>query len=469
MAENDKKEVVVIGAGPGGYAAAFRAADLGLKVCLIDPEVNPGGVCLYRGCIPSKALLHLAKVKREAEAAAEWGLKFDNPQVDMKKMLSWKNKVVEKLTGGLGQLSKSKKIEYVRGEARFVSKTELEIRREEGKTSQVSFEHAIIATGSYISGLPNVELDHRKIIDSTDALEMDEIPKKLLVIGGGYIGLELGSFFAAMGSKVSVAEMTSGFLPGADRDLVKILEKAELFENTWFETKVEKASVEKNKVKVTLKNEEGTQEKSFDKVLVAVGRKPDSASFDPEKARIEINERGFIPVDEQRRTNVKNIYAIGDLAGGPMLAHKATHEGRVAAEVIAGKSGAAYDVKAIPGIVFTDPEIAWTGLTQAEAKEKGMKVKVLKFPWRASGRAVSIAAENGLTKLIVDPEDGRILGGGVAGKNAGSLIPEITLAIEMAATAEDLALTVHPHPTLSETIMEAAESFSATPTHFSAK
>lgn len=469
MAENDKKEVVVIGAGPGGYAAAFRAADLGLKVCLIDPEVNPGGVCLYRGCIPSKALLHLAKVKREAEAAAEWGLKFGETEVDMKKMLSWKNKVVEKLTGGLGQLSKSKKIEYIRGEARFVSKSELEIRREEGKTSKISFEHAIIATGSYIAGLSNIELDHKKIIDSTDALEMDEIPKKLLVIGGGYIGLELGSFFAAMGSKVSVAEMTSGFLPGADRDLVKILEKAELFENTWFETKVEKASAEKNKVKVSLKNEEGTQEKSFDKVLVAVGRKPDSASFDPEKAGIEVNERGFIPVDEQRRTNVKNIYAIGDLTGGPMLAHKATHEGRVVAEVIAGQSGAAYDVKAIPGIVFTDPEIAWTGLTQAEAKEKGMKVKVLKFPWRASGRAVSIAAENGLTKLIVDPEDGRILGGGVAGKNAGSLIPEITLAIEMAATAEDIALTVHPHPTLSETIMEASESFSATPTHFSAK
>ncbi|MGA9590639.1 MAG: dihydrolipoyl dehydrogenase [Salegentibacter sp.] len=469
MAKNEKKEVIVIGAGPGGYAAAFRAADLGLKVCLIDPEVNPGGVCLYRGCIPSKALLHLAKVKREAEAAAERGLKFGKPEVDLKKMIAWKTQVVEKLTGGLGQLSKSKKIEYIKGEARFLSKNELEVKEEGGKTSKRSFEHAIIATGSYIAGLPGIELDHKKIIDSTDALEIEELPKKLLVIGGGYIGLELGSFFAAMGSKVSVAEMTPGFLPGADRDLVKILENAELFENTWFETKVEKASVEKSKVKVSLKNEEGTQEKTFDKVLVAVGRKPYSASFDPEKAGIETDDKGFIRVDLQRRTNIKNIYAIGDLTGEPLLAHKATHEGRVAAEVIAGEPGAAYDVKAIPGIVFTDPELAWTGLTQTEAKEKGMKVKLLKFPWRASGRAVSIAAENGLTKLIVDPDSGRILGGGVAGKNAGSLIPEITLAIEMAATAEDLALTIHPHPTLSETLMEAAESFSATPTHFSSK
>ncbi len=469
MAENEKREVVVIGAGPGGYAAAFRAADLGLKVCLIDPEVNPGGVCLYRGCIPSKALLHLAKVKREAEAAAEWGLKFGKPEVDLKKMMAWKSQVVEKLTGGLGQLSKSKKIEYIRGEARFLSKTELELKKDSGKTSKLSFEYAIIATGSYIAGLPGIELDHKKIIDSTDALEMEELPKKLLVIGGGYIGLELGSFFAAMGSKVSVAEMTSGFLPGADRDLVKILENAKLFENTWFETKVEKASVEKDKVKVSLKNEKGTQEKTFDKVLVAVGRKPDSASFDPDKAGIETDEKGFIPVDPKRKTNIENIYAIGDLTGEPLLAHKATHEGRVAAEAIAGETGAAYDVKAIPGIVFTDPELAWTGLTQTEAREKGTKVKVLKFPWRASGRAVSIAAENGLTKLIVDPESGRILGGGVAGKNAGSLISEITLAIEMAATAEDLALTIHPHPTLSETLMEAAESFSGTPTHFSSK
>lgn len=469
MSKKDKKELIVIGAGPGGYAAAFRAADLGLKVSLIDPEVNPGGVCLYRGCIPSKALLHIAKVKREAEEAKDWGLKFGKPDIDFKKMAQWKNKVVEKLTAGLGQLAKGKKIEYIKGEATFTGPNSVKVKPEEGNSFELEFENAIIATGSFISGLPNVELDHKQVIDSTDALELDEIPKKLLVIGGGYIGLELGSFYAAMGSKVSVAEMTPGFLPGADRDLVKILEKAKLFENTWFETKVEKVFKQKNKVKVTLKNEEGEQEEEFDKVLVSVGRKPDSGSFDADKVGIEIDEKGFIKVDEKRQTNIENIYAIGDLTGEPMLAHKATHEGRIAAEAIAGDKGAGYDPQAIPGIVFTDPEIAWCGLTETEAKEKDIKVKVLKFPWTASGRAVSIGAENGLTKLLVHPENGRILGGGVAGKNAGSLIPEIVLAIEMAATAEDLALSIHPHPTLSETIMEAGEMFAGTPTHISKK
>lgn len=463
----EEKEVVVIGAGPGGYAAAFRAADLGLKVCLIDPEVNPGGVCLYRGCIPSKALLHIAKVKREAEEADEWGLKFGKPEIDPKKIKAWKNKVVKKLTGGLGQLSKNRKIEYIRGEAIFKSQEELEVSTEEGEKLKLRFKNAILATGSYVAGLPRIELDHRNIIDSTDALDMEEIPEKLLVIGGGYIGLELGSFYAAMGSKVSVAEMTQGFLPGADRDLVKILEKAALFENTWFETKVEHVSKEDKTLVVTLKNKEGEKKKKFDKVLVAVGRKPDSGSFAPKKAGIRLNEEGFIEVDEKRRTSVMNIFAIGDLTGEPLLAHKATHEGRVVAEVIAGDKGAAYNPSAIPGIVFTDPEIAWCGLTETEAKERDRKVKVLKFPWRASGRAVSIGAENGLTKLIIDPDSGRILGGGVAGRNAGSLISEICLAIEMAATAQDVALSIHPHPTLSETIMEAAELFEGSPTHIS--
>ena len=458
-----KKELIIIGAGPGGYAAAFQAAELGLEVTLVDPQENPGGVCLYRGCIPSKALLHLCKIKQEAAEAADWGMKFGEPEIDLEKIRKWKDQVVEKLTGGLGQLSKSKDIEYIQEKAEFVSDKKIKAGEEE-----LEFEHLIIATGSVNLELPDIEIDHDKVIDSTDALELKDIPEKLLVIGGGYIGLEMGSVYASLGSEVSIAEMTPGFLPGADRDLVKVLEKEHPFKETYFNTKVESLEVKKDKVEVEFNtSDEDKKKASFDKVLVAVGRKPNTSGLELENTGISIDENGFMVVDDKRKTSIENIYAIGDLTGEPLLAHKATHEGRIAAEVISGQESAAYDPRAIPGIVFTNPEIAWTGLQENEAEEKGIEVKVLKFPWSASGRAVSMGTSNGLTKLITDPETGRILGGGVAGKNAGSLIPEINLAIELAATAEDLELSIHPHPTLSETIMEAAESFMGVPTHYS--
>ncbi|MDX1719116.1 MAG: dihydrolipoyl dehydrogenase [Salegentibacter mishustinae] len=466
MAKKDKKELVIIGAGPGGYAAAFHAADLGIKVTLIDPEVNPGGVCLYRGCIPSKALLHLSKTKEEAMQASKWGMKFEEPKIDIKKVASWKEKVVKKLTEGLGQLSKARNIEYIQGKAKFTGKNELEVSDNKGKTSDLSFEKVIIATGSSAVGLPELEIDHEKIWDATDALELKEIPKKMLVVGGGYIGLELGSVYAALGTKVSIAEMTPGFLPGADRDLVEIFEKSEAFKNVFFETKVEKVKITKKGVKVSLKGKKEEQSKKFDCVLVAVGRKPNTQNLGLENLGIAANEKGFLEVDDRRRTKLEHVFAIGDITGELMLAHKASHEGRIAAEVIAGKKGAAYDPKVIPAIVFTNPELAWCGLTEEEAKEKNKNVKVVKFPWSASGRAVAIGENTGLTKLLIDKETEVILGGAVAGKNAGSLIPEIALAIEMGSTASDLSLTIHPHPTLSETIMESAELFYGGATHY---
>lgn len=471
MAEKDKKEVVIIGAGPGGYAAAFRAADLGKKVTLIDPELNPGGVCLYRGCIPSKALLHLVKVKQEAAEAAAFGLGFNEPDIDVKKIADWKNKVVKKLTAGLGQLSEGRHIEYIRGKARFVSEQALEVETEEGKKSRLSFENLIIATGSVPSAIPDIEYDHKIIIDSTDALEMAEIPEDMLVIGGGYIGLELGSVYASLGCRVSIAEMTPGFLPGADPELVEVFarENKKLFEEVFFETSVTKVSAQKDHAKVTLETGDGKQEKKYARVLMAIGRKPNTASLALTKAGIDTDEKGFIKVDAQRKTSTAHIYAIGDVTGEPMLAHKATHEGRVAAEVIAGERGAAYDPKAIPAIVFTNPEIAWCGIQESEAEEKGLKIKVAKYPWSASGRAATMGTDRGLTKLMIDAESGIILGGGVAGKNAGSLIPEIALAVEMAATVEEVSLSIHPHPTLSETIMEAAELFFGSPTHLPGK
>lgn len=464
MASNEK-ELVVIGAGPGGYAAAFHAADLGLKVSLVDPEVNPGGVCLYRGCIPSKALLHLAKTKEEALNASEWGMKFEEPDIDLKKVKKWKKNVVKKLTDGLGQLSKSRNIEYIQGTAQFTGKNEMEVTTKDKETSTLTFKNAIIATGSSEVNLPNIEVDHQKVWNSTDALELKEIPKKLLVIGGGYIGLELGSVYAGLGSKVSIAEMTDGFLPGTDRDLVKIFEKKHPFQEVFFETKVKNLKVNKKSLSVSLKGKEKEQKKSFDALLVAVGRTPNTQELGLEKIGISPDEKGFIKVDLQRKTKHSHIYAIGDITGEPLLAHKANHEGRIAAEVIASKKGAGYDPKVIPGIVFTNPELAWCGLTETQAREENKKVKVKKFPWSASGRAVAIGEDSGVTKLIIDPETEVILGGGVAGKDAGSLIPEIALAIEMGTTASDLSLTIHPHPTLSETIMESAELFLGGATH----
>jgi len=466
MAKEDRKELVIIGAGPGGYAAAFHAADLGIKVTLIDPEVNPGGVCLYQGCIPSKALLHLAKTKEEAMHASKWGIKFEEPKIDIKKVAGWKEKVVKKLTEGLGQLSEARDIEYIQGKAKFTGEHKLEVTNNKGKTSDLSFEKVIIATGSSAVGLPDLEIDHDKIWDATDALELKEIPKKLLVVGGGYIGLELGSVYAALGTKVSIAEMTPGFLPGTDRDLVKVFEKNEPFKDVFFETKVEEVKITKKGVKVSLKGKKEEQNKKFDRVLVAVGRKPNTQNLGLKKLGISANEKGFLEVDNKRRTKLEHVFAIGDITGEPMLAHKASHEGRITAEVIAGKKGAAYDPKVIPAIVFTNPELAWCGLTEEEAKEKDKNVKVVKFPWSASGRAISIGENTGLTKLLIDKETEVILGGAVAGKNAGSLIPEIALAIEMGSTASDLSLTIHPHPTLSETIMESAELFYGGATHY---
>lgn len=467
MIKKDKKEVLIIGAGPGGYGAAFRAADLGLKVTLIDPEINPGGVCLYKGCIPSKALLHVSKTKQETAKAAQHGLKFQDPEIDVKKIFAWKNKVVEKLTNGLGQLSKARKIEYIRGKARFISKDQVEVEQKDGENYTIHFENAIIATGSMIMQLPNITIDHKLIIDSSDALDLKEIPENMLIIGGGYIGLELGTFYASMGCNVSIAEMTPDFLPGTDKDLVKIFkdENEDLFTEVHFKTKVEKASAEENKVKVTLAKKEGKEEKEFDKVLVAVGRKPYSESLNLKEAGIKTDDKGFVKVNAKRQTNIENIYAIGDIAGQPFLAHKATHEGRIAAEVIAGEAGAGYDPRAIPAIVFTNPEIAWCGLTESDAKEQDKDVKVVKYPWTASGRAACIGTEHGITKLIFDPETGVLLGGAVAGKNAGAMIPEIALAIEMGATAGEIADCIHPHPTLSEMIMEASEMFYGAATH----
>ena len=466
MAKKDKKELVVIGAGPGGYAAAFHAADLGIKVTLIDPEVNPGGVCLYRGCIPSKALLHLSKTKEEAMQASKWGMKFEEPKIDIKKVAGWKEKVVKKLTEGLGQLSKARNVEYIQGKAKFTGKHELEVTDNKGKISGLSFEKVIISTGSSAVGLPELEIDHEKIWDATDALELKEIPKKMLVVGGGYIGLELGSVYAALGTKVSIAEMTPGFLPGTDRDLVKVFEKNEAFKNVFFETKVEKVKITKKGVKVSLKGKKEEQSKKFDCVLVAVGRKPNTQNLGLKELGISADEKGFLKVDDKRRTKLDHVFAIGDITGEPMLAHKASYEGRIAAEVIVGKKGASYDPKVIPAIVFTNPELAWCGLTEEEAKEKNKNVKVVKFPWSASGRAAAIGENTGLTKLLIDEETEVILGGAVAGKNAGSLIPEIALAIEMGSTASDLSLTIHPHPTLSETIMESAELFYGGATHY---
>lgn len=462
-----KKELVIIGAGPGGYAAAFRAADLGLKVTLIDPEENPGGVCLYRGCIPSKALLHLTEIKQEAERATDFGLKFDKPEIDLKKIRKWKEKVVKKLTGGVGQLTKGRKINYIQGEAAFKSGNELEIKTENGKKKSLHFENAIIATGSVPTDLPNAQIDHKRIIDSTDALNLKDIPNSLLIIGGGYIGLEMGSVYSQFGSRVSIAEQSDRFLLGTDPDLVEIFKKAQDFENVFFKTTAKEVKTKKGGVKVILENDVESQEKTFDRVLIAVGRKPNSENLNLANANIEPDEKGFIKVNQRRQTTTPHIYAIGDLTGDPLLAHKASHEGRIAAEVIAGKKGAAYDPQAIPAIIFTNPAIAWCGLTETEAKKENIKVKIVKFPWSASGRAIALGESSGLTKLLIDPETEVILGGGVAGKNAGSLIPEIALAIEMGSTAKDLTLTIHPHPTLSETIMEAAESFYGSPTHLS--
>lgn len=464
MTSSDKipasAQLVVIGAGPGGYAAAFRAVALGLNVTMVDPEVNPGGVCLHRGCIPSKALLHVAKLVAEAEESAAIGVSFAKPEIDLDRVRSWKEEVIEKLTGGLGSKVDKLKITYVRGMARFKDASTLIVKTVAGNEQEMSFEQAILATGSRPIMLPGIDADNPQIIDSTGALELSDIPTSLLVVGGGYIGLELGSAYAALGSKVSVVEMTEGLLPGCDRDLVSVLKRRldKKFESILLKTKVTEVKSQKNGVMVTLVNQkEESVKKRFSKVLVAVGRKPNTENLGLEKTSIKLDAKGFVEVDGQMRSAEAHIFAIGDIAGEPMLAHKAYAEASVAAEAAAGRK-AVFDPRAIPAVVFTDPEIAWCGLTETEAREKKIKVKTAKLPWRGNGRTLTLGRDDGMTKLIVDPESDRVLGVAVAGPGAGELIAEGVLALEMAAVSEDLRKTIHPHPTLSETIYDAAET-----------
>jgi dihydrolipoamide dehydrogenase len=452
--------VAVIGAGPGGYAAAFHAADLGMQVTLIDAEPNPGGVCTFKGCIPSKALLHAAKVLDEARHADVFGVSFGKPSLDVNKLRAWKDAVVKKQTGGLGLLARARKVEYIQGRASFMTPQTLSVDTGKGER-RVEADYVIIATGSRPSTLPNVSIDSPKVLDSTSALDLPDIPARLLVVGGGYIGLELGTVYAALGSRVTVVEMTDGLLPGADRDLAAIVAKRmeTTTEAILLETKVTGVKDEKKGLSVTFEGKavpSGAQ--NFDRVLVAVGRRPNSAIDGLDKTKVQINQRGFIEVDPQRRTGERSIFAIGDVVGEPMLAHKATHEARVAVEVIAGHPSV-FEPRAIPAVVYTDPELAWTGLSENDAKKQNRTVDVAKFPWSASGRAGTLDRPDGLTKVIIDPETERVLGVGIVGTGAGELIAEGTLAIEMGALAADLKLTIHPHPTLSETVMEAADVF----------
>jgi dihydrolipoyl dehydrogenase len=461
MAETSNVNIAVVGGGPGGYAAAFLAADLGMKVTLIDPEVNPGGVCLYRGCIPSKALLHVAKLIEESHQAKNWGIEFGEPKIDLAKLRAFKEGVVKKLTGGLGQLSKQHHIQYIQGKAAFQNSNTLKVAKTGGGEETLSFDRIVIATGSRPAVIPSLKIDSKRFMDSTGALDLPEVPKNLLVIGGGYIGLELGSVYATLGTKVTCVEMLAGLLPGADRDLVLPLHKRleKLFESIQLNTTVASLKEESGGIRATLKAQDGkTSEKVFDRVLMSVGRKPNSEIAGLDKTKVQVNQRGFIQVNEQLQTNDPSIYAIGDVVGEPMLAHKASHEGRTAVEAIAGHK-VAFEPNAIPAVVFTDPEIAWAGLMETQAKDQGREIAVAKFPWAASGRAITLDRPEGLTKLIIDPKTERVLGVGIVGAGAGELIAEGVLAIEMCAVAADLELTIHPHPTLSETVMEAAEVF----------
>jgi len=463
-----RKKLVVIGGGPGGYPAAFYAADHGVETTIIDMEANPGGVCLYRGCIPSKALLHVAKLINEAREASHWGVTYSEPKIDLDKLRSWKNSVVSKLTGGLGQMSKMRNVSLIKGRARFLGPNRLEVIGDGDTRTEIEFEHAIIATGSRPTRIPSLMIDSPHVMDSTGALDLPEIPERMLVVGGGYIGLEMGTVYAALGSKVSVVEMTPNLLPGADRDLVAHLQKriTGKFEAIKLKTKVSQLKDTGKGVEVTFEAEDGTVSKEkFGKVLFSIGRRPNSEDLGLEKTSVVVNSKGFVEVDGQRRTHESNIWAIGDIAGEPMLAYKATYEGKIAVESILGKR-TAYDPAAIPAVVFTDPEIAWAGITEAEAKERGIPVKIGKFPWAASGRATTLDRTDGLTKLIVHPETEQILGVGICGPGAGELIAEGTLAIEMGCNVTDIALTIHPHPTLSETVMESAEAYFGHSPHF---
>jgi dihydrolipoamide dehydrogenase len=452
--------VAVVGAGPGGYAAAFRAADLGLDVTLIDPEAAPGGVCLYRGCIPSKAYLHVAKVLEEAESARRWGIAFDKPEIDVDRVRAWKDEVVTQLTGGLASLAKARAVRHVRGRASFAEPGRLVVEGATPGRETVEFDYAIVATGSRPTVPEPLTLDSPRVMTSTGALALPDVPATLLVVGGGYIGLELGSVYAALGSRVTVVEMTESLLPGVDKDLVRPLTAAieKRLEAIHLGTAVRGLKETRGGIEVSLqsKDDTGARTETYEKVLVAVGRRPNSSGLGLENTSAEIDERGFVIVDAERRTRDDRIFAVGDVAGQPMLAHKATHEGLVAAGVIAGANDR-FEPRCVPAVVFTDPEIAWCGLTEIDARSAETKVDVARFPWQASGRALTLGRDSGVTKIISDPETGRVLGVGICGSSAGDLIGEAALAIEMGANVEDLASTIHPHPTLSETLMEAAE------------
>ena len=450
-------EVVVLGAGPGGYTAAFRAADLGKQVVLIEKHASLGGVCLNVGCIPSKALLHVAKVINEAEEVSHHGVTFAKPKIDINAIRTWKESVIGKLTGGLAGLAKQRKVQVVRGTAKFTSPNMLEVQTAEG-VKTVSFDNAIVAAGSSVARIPGFPYDDPRIIDSTGALALQDVPKRMLIIGGGIIGLEMGTVYDALGSKISVVELMDQLMPGADKDMVKPLHTriSKRYEAIYLKTKVTRIEALKEGLKVTFEGEQAPEPQLYDRVLMAVGRRPNGREIAAEAAGLTVNERGFIPVDKQMRTNVPHIFAIGDIVGDPMLAHKAVHEGKVAAENIAGHKSF-FEPLTIPSVAYTDPEIAWMGLTETQAKAQGIEYEKATFPWAASGRALSIARDEGATKVLLDPTSRRILGMGIVGVNAGELIAEGVLALEMGADMEDIGLTIHPHPTLSETLCFAAE------------
>ena len=451
-------EVAVLGSGPGGYTAAFRASDLGKKVILIERYSTIGGVCLNVGCIPSKALLHTAKVITDAEDTAHHGVTFSKPEIDLEQLRNWKsNKVVKKLTMGLSQMAKQRNVEIVEGTGVFLSPHQIEVTMADKSTKVISFDSAIIAAGSQPTSIPGTPDDPR-IMDSTGALELKDIPKKLLIVGGGIIGLEMGTVYDALGSSVSVVELTDGLIQGCDRDIVRPLHKRmeKRFENIWLETKVTKIEAKKEGIMVYFEGDNSPEKETFDRVLVSVGRKPNGHKIDAVKAGVDVDEQGFIAANKQMKTNVDHIYAIGDIIGQPMLAHKATHEGKIAAEVIAGEK-VEFQAMTIPSVAYTDPEIAWAGVTEEDAKTQNIEIEKAVFPWAASGRAIATNRTEGMTKLIFDKKTNRIIGAGIVGTNAGELIAETVLSIEMGADAHDIGLSIHPHPTLSESVAMASE------------
>jgi dihydrolipoamide dehydrogenase len=458
-----KAEIVVLGGGPGGYTAAFRAADLGKQVVLIERYPVLGGVCLNVGCIPSKALLHMALVIHEAEEFGQNGISFGKPKIDLDKVRDWKASVTKTLNDGLAGLVKQRKITRVEGFGQFTSTNTIQVKAEDGTTTTVHFDQAIIAAGSHPTKIPSFPYDDPRLMDSTDALELKQIPKKLLIVGGGIIGLEMATVYHALGSEISVVELMDQIIPGCDKDLVTPLFRRikKQYKNIWLESKVTSIEAQTKGLKVSFEGKGAPESELFDSVLVAVGRRPNGKTIAAEQAGIKVDEQGYIAVDKQQRTNVSHIFAIGDIVGNPMLAHKAAHEGKVAAEVVAGHK-AGFDALTIPNVAYTDPEIAWMGLTENQAKQQGIEYDKAAFPWAASGRSLSIGRKEGITKLICEKDTGRILGAGIVGTNAGELIAEAVLALEMGADAEDIGLTIHPHPTLSETLGFAAEMITGT-------